>query len=300
MTKGDWAVSTTFRSSKLLPRGLPLPIRNQQAIDLVIARALSQRGVPFAYGGGTTSGPTLGNPARNGTPAPAAPPPGVIPVDDTTAAIPIAGLPGAAPALTLPEPPPPQVVGFDASGLMVYAFAGTGLNWFFPWVTGETREAAANDLQQTLILMAPLILTALAVAFAFRCGLFNIGGQGQYWVGFSAALFVGALGTGMYLCTFAYSLRWLLYSDQGWKLRQKIDWKILTPTLAMCTLTCTHIALAAVLTVEWTTNAVNHVPTSNKVAWPATVMVRHTTYFSLFYLTSFVPVRRRQLYCPHR
>ncbi|KJA18692.1 hypothetical protein HYPSUDRAFT_920383 [Hypholoma sublateritium FD-334 SS-4] len=87
-----------------------------------------------------------------------------------------------------------------------------------------------------------------------------------------AALFVGALGTGMYLCTFAYSLRWLLYSDQGWKLRQKIDWKILTPTLAMCTLTCTHIALAAVLTVEWTTNAVNHVPTSNKVAWPATVM----------------------------
>jgi hypothetical protein len=28
MTKGDWAVSTTFRSSKLLPRGLPLPIRN--------------------------------------------------------------------------------------------------------------------------------------------------------------------------------------------------------------------------------------------------------------------------------
>ena len=71
-------------------------------------------------------------------------------------------------------------------------FAGTGLNWFFPWVTGEAREQAANDLQQTLILMAPLILTALAVAFAFRCGLFNIGGQGQYWVGFSAALFVGS------------------------------------------------------------------------------------------------------------
>jgi ABC-type uncharacterized transport system permease subunit len=71
-------------------------------------------------------------------------------------------------------------------------FQGTGLNWFFPWVSGEGREAAANDLQQTLILMAPLILTALAVAFAFRCGLFNIGGQGQYWVGFIAALYVGS------------------------------------------------------------------------------------------------------------
>jgi general nucleoside transport system permease protein len=70
-------------------------------------------------------------------------------------------------------------------------FAGTGLNWFFPWVTGEARENAADDLQQTLILTTPLVLTAIAVAFAFRCGLFNIGGQGQYWVGFIAALYVG-------------------------------------------------------------------------------------------------------------
>ena len=38
-------------------------------------------------------------------------------------------------------------------------FEGTGLNWFFPWVGGESREAAANDLQQTLILMTPLVLT---------------------------------------------------------------------------------------------------------------------------------------------
>jgi general nucleoside transport system permease protein len=70
-------------------------------------------------------------------------------------------------------------------------FEGTGLNWFFPWVTGEAREDAANDLQQTLVVMTPLVLTAIAVAFAFRCGLFNIGGQGQYWVGFIAALYVG-------------------------------------------------------------------------------------------------------------
>jgi general nucleoside transport system permease protein len=70
-------------------------------------------------------------------------------------------------------------------------FEGTGLNWFFPWVSGEAREDAANDLQQTLILMTPLVLTGIAVAFAFRCGLFNIGGQGQYWVGFIAALYVG-------------------------------------------------------------------------------------------------------------
>jgi simple sugar transport system permease protein len=71
-------------------------------------------------------------------------------------------------------------------------FNGTGLNWFFPWVTGLDREFAASNLQQTLIVMTPLMLTGLAVAFAFRCGMFNIGGQGQYLVGAYAAILVGS------------------------------------------------------------------------------------------------------------
>jgi general nucleoside transport system permease protein len=36
----------------------------------------------------------------------------------------------------------------------------------------------------------PLVLTGLAVAFAFRCGLFNIGGQGQYLAGSTAAILI--------------------------------------------------------------------------------------------------------------
>ena len=36
-----------------------------------------------------------------------------------------------------------------------------------------------------------LVLTGLAVAFAFRCGLFNIGGQGQYIVGTITAVQIG-------------------------------------------------------------------------------------------------------------
>jgi general nucleoside transport system permease protein len=63
-------------------------------------------------------------------------------------------------------------------------FEGTGLNWLFPWVHGTERVTAALNLQETLLLTTPLILTGIAVAFAFRCGLFNIGGQGQYIVGF--------------------------------------------------------------------------------------------------------------------
>jgi general nucleoside transport system permease protein len=66
---------------------------------------------------------------------------------------------------------------------------GTGLNpvaWFDDW------EVAQLNLQQTLLITTPLILTGLAVAFAFRCGLFNIGGQGQYLVGMYFAVWVGS------------------------------------------------------------------------------------------------------------
>ena len=68
-------------------------------------------------------------------------------------------------------------------------FEGTGITWFIPGV-GDTA-AEAGDLQQTLLITTPLILVALAVAFAFRCGMFNIGGQGQYWVGLLTAIWFG-------------------------------------------------------------------------------------------------------------
>jgi len=71
-------------------------------------------------------------------------------------------------------------------------FDGAGFNWFFPWVTGDERSFAALNMQQTLILTTTLILTGLAVAFAFRCGLFNIGGQGQYIVGAVFAVWIGS------------------------------------------------------------------------------------------------------------
>ena len=57
----------------------------QQATDVVVARGLSQRGVPFSWAGGGINGPTRGTGAGINT------------------------------------------VGFDASGLMQYAYAGAGL-----------------------------------------------------------------------------------------------------------------------------------------------------------------------------
>ena len=76
-------------------------------------------------------------------------------------------------------------------------FDGSGLNWLFPWVSGAERVTAAANFQQTLLITTGLILTGLAVAFAFRCGMFNIGGQGQYLVGSFFAVWVGSSFSGL-------------------------------------------------------------------------------------------------------
>ena len=71
----------------------PSLVGYQQSTNYVIQRALSQRGVPFLYGGGNAAGPTRGT-----------------------------GLKA-------------NIVGFDASGLIQYAYAGAGIK--MPRTSGE-------------------------------------------------------------------------------------------------------------------------------------------------------------------
>ena len=94
-------------------------------------------------------------------------------------------------------------------------FRGSGISWFFevgshrvglpwsnatvwfPWNVDDVSSTAALNLQQTLLLWIPLVLTGLAVAFAFRCGMFNIGGQGQYLAGGIMGVWVGGQFTSL-------------------------------------------------------------------------------------------------------
>ena len=116
------------------------PAGNQKFVDAVIARALSQRGVPFAYGGGDANGPSMG---RGSTPDPAP----TAQIEQQSATDPGAGvLPGLLPAPT-PAPvvaPAADVVGFDASGLMVYAFAAAGVK--LPRSSGQQYNAGMKVL----------------------------------------------------------------------------------------------------------------------------------------------------------
>jgi simple sugar transport system permease protein len=68
---------------------------------------------------------------------------------------------------------------------------GAGLNWLANPTNTDVANTAAYNFSQTLLQTTPLILTGLAVAFAFRCGMFNIGGNGQYLVGLYVANWIG-------------------------------------------------------------------------------------------------------------
>ncbi len=119
---------------------------HRQAIDFVIQRALSQRGVPFVYGGGNANGPSLPPASVTTAAAPVsqpAPQVGLQPMGVTQPAaapqsntlIPgLSGLFGPTPSAgtTTPVPTTP---GFDASGLIQYAFAGVGIK--LPRSSGE-------------------------------------------------------------------------------------------------------------------------------------------------------------------
>jgi len=79
------------------------------------------------------------------------------------------------------------IAGSDPIEVYKSMWLGAGFDWPFYYLPGNPFGVdllfAEFNLQQTLINFTPLVLAGLAVAFAFRCGLFNIGGQGQYWVG---------------------------------------------------------------------------------------------------------------------
>jgi len=110
-----------------------------QLVERVIQRALSQRGVPFVYGGGDVNGPTNSARARaattrssltdiTGRAVPSVPSNPLLPGAVTP------GLPGTSPA-AIGEIPDTTTVGFDASGLIQYAFAGAGIR--MPRTSGE-------------------------------------------------------------------------------------------------------------------------------------------------------------------
>ena len=66
-----------------------------------------------------------------------------------------------------------------------------GIQSYF--ATGETRELlrAFYPFTESLVTATPYIFAGLSVALGFRCGLFNIGAEGQFFIGALCSAFVG-------------------------------------------------------------------------------------------------------------
>src|SRR5699024_7420681 len=80
-------------------------------------------------------------------------------------------------------------------GLLIGAFLMLGFG--YNPITGYAAlwHGAFGDVYffgETVRQVIPYILTGLAVAFAFRAGLFNIGAEGQVIVGWLAAVWIGS------------------------------------------------------------------------------------------------------------
>lgn len=61
----------------------------------------------------------------------------------------------------------------------------------------EGAFGSSSMIAQTLVIACPLMFTALAAAFAYKCGVFNLGGEGQFVMGAVASIFV-ALKSGLH------------------------------------------------------------------------------------------------------
>ena len=90
------------------------------------------------------------------------------------------------------------IVAFLVAGLVVLAVGENPLRAAELMVTGAF--GSGDGIGYTLYYATNFIFTGLAVAVAFHCGLFNIGGEGQ--------AYVGGLGVALFALSFGTTLPW--------------------------------------------------------------------------------------------
>jgi general nucleoside transport system permease protein len=81
------------------------------------------------------------------------------------------------------------VAAFVVGGIIVLLIGDNPFLTFYHLIGNSF--GSLNDIGYTLFIATPLIFTGLAVAVAFRCGLLNIGAEGQLYVAAFATAWVG-------------------------------------------------------------------------------------------------------------
>jgi ABC-type uncharacterized transport system permease subunit len=81
------------------------------------------------------------------------------------------------------------LISFIIGAVIMLATGNNPVSAYAALVQGAVGSPTA--LGRTLLNATPLIFTGLAVAVAFRAGLFNIGGEGQFYIGAITAAWLG-------------------------------------------------------------------------------------------------------------
>ncbi len=102
------------------------------------------------------------------------------------------------------------LAAFVVGGLIVVLIGDNPFVAFYHMIANSF--GSLNDIGYTLFLATPLIFTGLAVAVAFRCGLLNIGAEGQLYVAAFATAWVGIKFGGAVVDVFGKQEDWSWYS----------------------------------------------------------------------------------------
>ncbi|MEP7211760.1 MAG: ABC transporter permease [Acidobacteriota bacterium] len=119
------------------------------------------------------------------------------------------------------------VAAFIVGGIIVLLIGDNPFVTFYQLIGNSF--GSLNDIGYTLFIATPLIFTGLAVAVAFRCGLLNIGAEGQLYVAAFATAWVGIKFGGAMVNVFG--------KEENW------SWTTLPPYLLI--LACMFTAVAA-------------------------------------------------------
>lgn len=111
-----------------------------------------------------------------------------------------------------------------------------------------------------------------------------------------ASIFVAALFYGLYLTTLFHCLRWLIFADEGWKIRKKIEWTNLSITVMIWVLATISRALELSNTMVQVANETKPKPPPPP---PGSIGSTTTLPWMAVVIVSSVPLGHRAVHSSH-
>jgi len=87
------------------------------------------------------------------------------------------------------------LLSFLIGGILIAAIGGNPKEAFLYLLKGAFGSKA--NVGESFVKATPLIFTGLAATFAYRCGVFNLGAEGQFVMGAVVSVYIGTTVTGL-------------------------------------------------------------------------------------------------------